>query len=67
MRGGAKRRRAQKQPRPREPAGTFGQQTFIDLAEVRDCAHGAFIVIRSGMPGMRNRCDPGSEIYGGFW
>jgi hypothetical protein len=33
--------------RRREPAGALGQQTFIDLAEDRDCALGVFIVIRA--------------------
>jgi hypothetical protein len=33
----------------REPAGTFDQQTFIDVAEDRDCARGAFIVIGGSM------------------
>jgi hypothetical protein len=54
--------------RPREPEGALSQQTFIDLAEDRDCALGAFIVIRGGMSGMQIPCGAGSvqEIYGGF-
>jgi hypothetical protein len=39
--------------RRREPAGALGQQTFIDLAEDRDCALGVFIVIRGDMSGMQ--------------
>jgi hypothetical protein len=57
--------------RPREPAGAFSQQTFIDLAEDRDCARGVIIVIRSGksgmqIPGMQIPCGLGSELHGGF-
>jgi hypothetical protein len=62
--------------RRREPAGALGQQTFIDLAEDRDCARGVIIVIRSGKsgmqipgmrtPGMRIPCGLGSELHGGF-
>jgi hypothetical protein len=55
-----------KNRRPDEPAGAFIQQTFIDSAEDRDCTHGAFIVVRCGMPGMRDPRGLGSEIYGGF-
>jgi hypothetical protein len=55
-----------KNRRPLEPAGAFIQQTFIDSAEDRDCTHGAFIVIRGRMPGMRDPRGLGSEIYGGF-
>jgi len=38
-----------KNRRPREPGGALDQQTFIDLAEDRDCARGVFIVIEAAM------------------
>jgi len=40
-----------KNRRPREPGGALDQQTFIDLAEDRDCARGVFIVIEAAMSG----------------
>jgi hypothetical protein len=54
--------------RRREPAGALRQQTFIALAEDRDCAPGAFIVMRGGMSGMRIPRGEGwvRDIYGGF-
>jgi len=53
--------------RRREPAGALGQQTFIDLAEDRDCALGVFIVIRDDMSGMQiPRGARRAEIDGGF-
>jgi hypothetical protein len=57
-----------KKLRRREPAGALGQQTFIDLAEDRDCALGVFIVIRGDMSGMRiPRVQARrAELYGGF-
>jgi len=51
-----------------EPAGVPDQQTFIDLAEDRDCARGVFIVIRGGMSGMPIPRGAGSarEFMGAF-
>jgi len=57
-----------KNRRPREPVGVLDQQTFIDLAEDRDCARGVFIVIRGGMSGMPIPRGAGSarEFMGAF-
>ena len=47
-----------------EPAGAVDQQTFIDRAEDRDCAHGVFIVIGCSMSGMQRPCGRDPEIRG---
>jgi hypothetical protein len=54
----------QQSVRAGEPAGAFGQQTFIDRAEDRDCAHGGFIVIGCSVSGMQRPCGRDPEIRG---
>jgi hypothetical protein len=55
---------ARQSVRAGEPAGVFGQQTFIDRAEDRDCAHGAFIVIGCRMSRMQVPRGHDPEIRG---